>query len=309
MSKMIDAQGNTLVNVTESALPTGASTEAKQDTGNTSLASIDGKITAVNTGDVTVSASALPSGAATSAKQDAEATLVGAVTEAAPATDTASSGLNGRLQRIAQRLTSLIALLPSALVGGRLDVNIGAAPATLTVASHAVTNAGTFATQAAAAGVAAHGAAVSGNPILNGAEARTTNPTAVTSGQVARTIADKLGRLLSGGWAPRELRPTNAITLTSTTETTLLAAGGAGIFRDLTALILTNTSATGVRVDFRDATAGAVRFSVYVPPTDTRGVSLGGVAIPQTTANNNWTAQLSAAVTDVRIYAIGVEDR
>jgi hypothetical protein len=36
------------------------------------------------------------------------ATLSGAVTEAAPANDTASSGLNGRLQRIAQRLTTLI---------------------------------------------------------------------------------------------------------------------------------------------------------------------------------------------------------
>lgn len=35
-------------------------------------------------------------------------TLTGAVGETAPATDTASSGLNGRLQRIAQRLTSLI---------------------------------------------------------------------------------------------------------------------------------------------------------------------------------------------------------
>jgi hypothetical protein len=43
--------------------------------------------------------------------------------------------LNGRLQRIAQRLTSLIALLPAALVGGRLDVNLGAAPATVTVAA------------------------------------------------------------------------------------------------------------------------------------------------------------------------------
>jgi hypothetical protein len=40
---------------------------------------------------------------------------IGGVTETAPASDTASSGLNGRLQRIAQRLTSLIALLPSAL--------------------------------------------------------------------------------------------------------------------------------------------------------------------------------------------------
>jgi len=43
------------------------------------------------------------------------ATLAGALTETAPATDTASSGLNGRLQRIAQRLTSLIAQLPATL--------------------------------------------------------------------------------------------------------------------------------------------------------------------------------------------------
>lgn len=41
--------------------------------------------------------------------------LIGALTEAAPASDTASSGLNGRLQRIAQRITSLIALVPSSL--------------------------------------------------------------------------------------------------------------------------------------------------------------------------------------------------
>lgn len=42
-------------------------------------------------------------------------TKVGILTESAPATDTASSGLNGRLQRISQRLTSLIALLPGSL--------------------------------------------------------------------------------------------------------------------------------------------------------------------------------------------------
>lgn len=52
------------------ALSTRA-TAAKQDTGNTSLSSIDGKITAVNTGAVVVSSSALPSGAATAAKQPA----------------------------------------------------------------------------------------------------------------------------------------------------------------------------------------------------------------------------------------------
>lgn len=40
---------------------------------------------------------------------------LGSLTETAPASDTASSGLNGRLQRIAQRLTSLIALIPASL--------------------------------------------------------------------------------------------------------------------------------------------------------------------------------------------------
>jgi len=41
-------------------------------------------------------------------------TKTGALTETAPATDTASSGLNGRLQRVAQRLTTVLALFPSA---------------------------------------------------------------------------------------------------------------------------------------------------------------------------------------------------
>lgn len=41
----------------------------------------------------------------------------GIITETAPASDTASSGLNGRLQRIAQRLTSLIAVFSDMTVG------------------------------------------------------------------------------------------------------------------------------------------------------------------------------------------------
>lgn len=74
-------------------------TPAKQDTANTSLSTI-----ATNTGN-----------GATSANQTTELTRIGDVTETAPASDTGSSGLNGRLQRIAQRLTSLIALLPGSL--------------------------------------------------------------------------------------------------------------------------------------------------------------------------------------------------
>lgn len=62
-------------NITASVLPTGASTSSLQTTGNTTLTTIS--------------------------------TRVGNLTDPAPANDTASSSLNGRLQRIAQRLTSI----------------------------------------------------------------------------------------------------------------------------------------------------------------------------------------------------------
>jgi hypothetical protein len=66
-------------------------------------------------------------------------TILGALTEAAPASDTASSGLNGRLQRIAQRLTTL---LPAALgAGGGLKVDGSGTPLPVSqVASGAITN-------------------------------------------------------------------------------------------------------------------------------------------------------------------------
>lgn len=51
-----------------------------------------------------------------------DSATVGALTETAPATDTASSGLNGRLQRVAQRVTSLISLFPASL-GGKTAAN------------------------------------------------------------------------------------------------------------------------------------------------------------------------------------------
>jgi hypothetical protein len=92
------------VSLASTPLPSGAATEAKQDTQITEAQSTNTKLDTLIAKDF-----------ATSAKQDAEAVLIGSVTETAPANDTASSGLNGRLQRIAQRITSLIALLPSSI--------------------------------------------------------------------------------------------------------------------------------------------------------------------------------------------------
>lgn len=92
-------------------------TEAKQDTQITHLAAIEAAVG-------TLDSSTLPTGAATATNQTAQNTLIGAVTETAPASDTASSGLNGRLQRIAQNITSLLGRLPSALSNGFFQVSV-----------------------------------------------------------------------------------------------------------------------------------------------------------------------------------------
>lgn len=140
-----DPTGTTTQPVSASSLPlpSGAATSAKQDTGNTSLSNLETKIGEVqasptsNTvldrlkalltgivlaagsnriGKVTVRNSADGADIDPLSESDFD-TKVGSLTEAAPASDTASSGLNGRLQRIAQRITSLIALVPAALTG------------------------------------------------------------------------------------------------------------------------------------------------------------------------------------------------
>lgn len=87
--------------------------------GAASAAPVTVEIRDDNTGVV----ASLGSGTSTQALRVVQATdgvILGAVDETAPATDTASSGQNGRLQRIAQRITSLIALIPAALGQGTM---------------------------------------------------------------------------------------------------------------------------------------------------------------------------------------------
>lgn len=77
--------------------------------------------------------------------------LVGIKTEAAPANDTASSGLNGRLQRIAQRLSSLILQLPATigqkLMAASLSVTIASDQSPISIANVVNAN-GTIVNQA-----------------------------------------------------------------------------------------------------------------------------------------------------------------
>jgi len=85
------------------------------------------------------------------------------------------------------------------------------------------------------------------------------------------------------------------VTLSDTTETTVIGAGGSGVFHDIETIVIGNLSNTNLRVQIRDATGGTV-----IIPVPAAGMGGGAVvpfpsALQQTTADNNWTAELSAS--------------
>jgi hypothetical protein len=192
-----------------------------------------------------------------------------------------------RIEALARPTTDLASAMPVALMGGTT---------TVTVASAGI----------AVAGTAAVGSTASGNPVQVGTIAATAIQTARTAGQMVVPAADKIGRYVGAHEQIRDLTTmAPMVTLTNTTETTIVAAV-ASIFNDLRGLVITNTSATGTRVDFRHVAAGTVVFSVWVPATTTITVPLPVVA-RQATVNTAWTAQLGTAVTDVRITAFAIQ--
>lgn len=147
------------VDIVSSALPTGAATE-------TTLAALNTKVTTVDTGAVVVSSSALPTGAATSAKQDTAQTALDAIKTATELIDNAISGSEMQVDIVTMpNVTIANASLPVTDNAGSLTVDapvgtpvfvrlsdgtsaITTLPVSLaSVPSHAVTNAGTFATQ------------------------------------------------------------------------------------------------------------------------------------------------------------------
>jgi hypothetical protein len=172
------------------------------------------------------------------------------------------------------------------------------------VPSHAVTNAGTFAVQASCAGDVAAAATDSGNPQKIGGVGKTANPTAVTDGQRVNAIFDKLGKLVVVGTL-RDLRKTQQTTITSsTTETTIITAGGVGVFNDLLALIITNTSATATKVTIKDATAGTTRMVLQVPAATTVSPVLPNDGFPQSAANAAWSLTCGTSVAGVEVSAV-----
>ena len=147
----------------------------------------------------------------------------------------------------------------------------------------------------------------SGKPVKIGFQARTTNPTAVANADRVNAMGDDVGRQVVVLNQVRDLHATGDITLTTTTAETTLIAAAASTFHDLTNIIVSNISATAVYVDIRDTTGGAIRFTIAVPANDTV-VHTFPVPLNQTTVNTNWTAQCSASITSLRVFAQAVKN-
>jgi len=156
-------------------------------------------------------------------------------------------------------------------------------------------------------GNVASGIADSGNPVKIGAVARTANPAAATDGQRINVMSDKIGRLVTTNMQVRDLKTNNRTSISSTTETTVLAAV-ASTFLDLTQIIITNTSTSkDANVDFRDSTGGTIRVTINAPASATTTVNFADM-LTQATVNNNWTAQSDSATATLAITVLAVRN-
>lgn len=127
-------------------------------------------------------------------------------------------------------------------------------------------------------------------------------PTAVSTGAMVPAFSDKFGRFMVSG-IPREQIKQATATVTSTTEFVFISSGATGVYNDLCGCLISNTSSTSTRVDFRgQGNGGTINTNIQVPGTDVRGFWPGCQnPMVQLSAASNWTVQISTAVTDMRI--------
>lgn len=143
-----------------------------------------------------------------------------------------------------------------------------------------------------AVGATLHGVADIGSaPQKVGGIVMQANPTAEVGGDVTNFRADDIGRQITRPMQVRDLIATAYVSVANGTETTLLAAGGAGVFHDLIKVVLSNNSTAAVGVDIRCTTAGNIVFHYEIPANGVVGESLA-VPWPQDATNNNWTIDL-----------------
>lgn len=175
------------------------------------------------------------------------------------------------------------------------------------VPSHAVTNAGTFAVQAASAGDVAHDSADSGNPVKLGAKAETalSGVTLVADGDRTDLHAGVDGVLITRPHCNLEDIVSGNASNTDGTSTQCIAAQAAGVKTYLTTIVLTNTSASDTYVEIKDG--ATAKLTIPVPANGgavcNLPVPLGG------TAATAWNFDPGAATTTMYCSMVGFKSK
>lgn len=145
----------------------------------------------------------------------------------------------------------------------------------------------------------ATGSGVPSAAVYQGLIATTANPTNATAGNLVGAMADKAGRLVTTVGNVRELVAVQQTNVATTGETTIVTAAGAGVFADISEIIVTTAGAAAQTITVKDATAGTTRMVLNYPNA---ALAPGQPLVipflpllPQAAANNNWTVTQSAA--------------
>ena len=213
-------------------------------------------------------------------------TDLGTTSETAPASDTATSGLNGRLQRVAQRLTSLIALLPASL-GNKTSAN------SFSVTQSVENSTGNITTQ----NLVPNGAATANSAVevtLNGMSTLAIQVTGTYTGALSVQVTNDDSR-----W--ETITASNILSAITGVASATIASATIGVFQiDLSGFLkgrVTGLAAmTGTATITLRAVSGTALVTIDNPlPIGTNSIGNLGTVTTLTTLSNGQTAHSSAS--------------
>lgn len=150
------------------------------------------------------------------------------------------------------------------------------------------------------------------NSVYAGGRVAITNPPNASDQAQNGIMVDKAGRIVTTTSHVRDLVGVQTTAVTTTSETTFITAGGAGVFLDITQLIITTVDIVVGTLTIKDSTGGTVRMIVDYPNAASAPAAPLIIPfnppLPQSSANNNWTIQASANATHYEVTATFIKN-
>lgn len=307
-----DATNGLFVQVKTSALPSGAATGAKQDTGNASIASAEihlAVLAAAVSADLveaTIISSALPSGAATAAKQDTGNASLASINAYAAILAGAVSADLVEANIVSSALPTGAATSARQDTGNASLASIAANTATLAAAVSADL------VEANVIGNVAHDAADAGNPVKIGGKALASLKTAtlVASADRIDSIYDLDGAQMVRGLCPFGDLITERRVDSGGASTNLTTFNGSTSVRNyITAITVSNSNASlDGTVDFRNGSAGTIFWTCPAPHAGGAHLTFDP-PLRQLSIGVALAVDVSAAIPDVTICVNGFQSK